>query len=430
MSQQTVFAIDQHALANGLRLVLCEDHVAPVVAVNLWYDVGSRHERPGRTGLAHLFEHLMFEGSRQVPAGGHFQLVAGAGGTLNATTSADRTNYFETVPAEHLDLALWLEADRMGGLLDALTQESLDNQRDVVKNERRQRYDNVPYGRVYETLCERLFPVGHPYHHQPIGSMEDLEAASLEDVQAFFRAHYAPNNAVLTVVGHIDPAAVVERVEHYFGAIPANPTIAPAPDSTLAAPLAAELQETVLDDVPDEAAWLAYRLPPEGDPVLDHLEVGFAVLGHGRGSTLKRKLVDAELAQGVNTSVARSLTGASVGLLQAIARSSMPIDQAEPVLRAEIARLADEGPTEAEVERAKAMLARQWLDRVGDLDGRADELSRFATQYGDPTRINDRTGVIMAVTADDIRTAFARHLVEAHPVVVKYVPAGEREAAA
>src|SRR5450432_2481796 len=188
-----------HRLDNGLRLVLSEDHLTPVAAVCLWYDVGSRYEVQGRTGLAHLFEHLMFQGSAQVKGNGHFELVQGAGGSLNGTTSFERTNYFETMPAHQL------EADRMGSLLAALDEESLANQRDVVKNERRQRYDNVPYGTAFERMTALAYPAGHPYHHTPIGSMADLDAVTLEDARAFFRANYAPDNAVLAVVGDIDP---------------------------------------------------------------------------------------------------------------------------------------------------------------------------------------------------------------------------------
>ncbi len=210
----------EHKLANGLRVVLSEDRLTPVAAVCLWYDVGSRHEVPGRTGLAHLFEHLMFQGSAQVKGNGHFELVQGAGGSLNGTTSFERTNYFETMPAHQVELALWLEADRMGTLLTALDEESMENQRDVVKNERRQRYDNVPYGTAFERLVAKIYPEGHPYHHTPIGSMADLDAASLEDAREFFRTYYAPGNAVLAVVGDIDSAQTLAWIEKYFGSIP------------------------------------------------------------------------------------------------------------------------------------------------------------------------------------------------------------------
>ncbi|HEX5825898.1 MAG TPA: pitrilysin family protein, partial [Candidatus Limnocylindrales bacterium] len=203
-------------LPNGLRLIVAEDHLAPVVAVNLWYDVGSKHEVPGKTGFAHLFEHVMFQGSAHVGKAEHMALVQGAGGTLNGTTWLDRTNYFETMPSHQLELALWLEADRMGTLLEALSQENLDNQREVVKNEKRWSYDNRPYGTWNEKILGHLFPEEHPYHHPTIGSMEDLDAASLDDVKAFFATYYAPNNAVLSVVGDCDRATVRALADKYF----------------------------------------------------------------------------------------------------------------------------------------------------------------------------------------------------------------------
>ena len=198
-------------LANGLRVIVAEDHLAPVVAVNVWYDVGSKHEVPGKTGFAHLFEHVMFQGSRHVAKAEHVALIQAAGGTMNGSTWLDRTNYFETLPAHQLELGLWLEADRMATLLDALSQENLDNQREVVKNEKRWSYDNRPYGSWQEKLQAHLFPPEHPYHHSTIGSMDDLDAASLEDVSAFFRTYYAPNNAVLSVVGDVETADVARR---------------------------------------------------------------------------------------------------------------------------------------------------------------------------------------------------------------------------
>src|SRR5688500_11806768 len=198
----------EDVLANGLRLIVAEDHLAPVAAVNIWYDVGSKHEQPGKTGFAHLFEHVMFQGSKHVSKAEHIALVQAAGGTMNGTTWLDRTNYFETMPSHQLDLALWLEADRMATLLDALSQENLDNQREVVKNEKRWSYDNRPYGTWQEKLQAHLYPPEHPYHHSTIGSMEDLDAASIDDVGEFFRTYYAPNNAVLSVVGDVDTPEV------------------------------------------------------------------------------------------------------------------------------------------------------------------------------------------------------------------------------
>ena len=220
-------------LPNGLRLIVAEDHLAPVVAVNLWYNVGSKHEVEGKTGFAHLFEHVMFQGSANVGKAEHMALVQAAGGTLNGTTWLDRTNYYETMPSHQLELAIWLEADRMGTLLEALTQENLDNQRDVVKNEKRWSYDNRPYGTWNEKLLGHLFPAEHPYHHPTIGSMADLDAASLDDVRAFFATWYAPNNAVMSVAGDCERAQVRAWADRYFGPIPANPSIPPLPDMTL-----------------------------------------------------------------------------------------------------------------------------------------------------------------------------------------------------
>lgn len=246
--------IETTRLDNGLRVVVSEDRTAPAVAVNLWYDVGSRHEPAGQTGFAHLFEHLMFEGSVNVAKTEHMKLIQGAGGSLNATTNPDRTNYFETVPAEHLELALWLEADRMGGLVPALTQETLDNQRDVVKNERRQRYENVPYGDAWLRLLPLLYPPGHPYHHATIGSMADLNAADLATFQAFHATYYAPNNAVLTVVGDAPAAEVFALADKYFGGLAPRLDIPAAPDGRTVPATGRPAVETVTADVPAPAS--------------------------------------------------------------------------------------------------------------------------------------------------------------------------------
>src|SRR5712691_4958810 len=225
MPTQPTVAFTDERLANGLRLIISVDRLAPVVAVNLCYDVGSKHEVEGKTGFAHLFEHVMFQGSRNVGKTEHMAYVQSAGGTMNGSTWLDRTNYYETLPSHQAELALWLEADRMGTLLDALSQENLDNQREVVKNEKRWSYDNRPYGSWNEKLQAHLFPPEHPYHHSTIGSMDDLDAATVEDVSAFFRTYYAPNNAVLSVVGDVESADVVAAAGRYFGAIEPNPDI-------------------------------------------------------------------------------------------------------------------------------------------------------------------------------------------------------------
>ena len=262
----------EHRLDNGLRLVLSEDHLTPVAAVCLWYDVGSRYEVQGRTGLAHLFEHLMFQGSAQVKGNGHFELVQGAGGSLNGTTSFERTNYFET-------------------MLAALDEESLANQRDVVKNERRQRYDNVPYGTAFERMTALAYPGGHPYHHTPIGSMADLDAVTLEDARAFFRANYAPNNAVLAVVGDIDPEQTRRWAEEYFGSIPSHEGKVAPRDGTLPDIIGGELRVEIQEEVPARALMAAYRLPHDGTRECDAAEVALTVLGDGMSSRLYNRLV-------------------------------------------------------------------------------------------------------------------------------------------
>ena len=295
-----IITFSDDRLANGLRVIVAEDHLAPVVAVNLWYDVGSKHEQPGRTGFAHLFEHVMFQGSKHVGKAEHIAIVQAAGGTMNGSTWLDRTNYFETLPAHRLELALWLEADRMATLPDALSQENLDNQREVVKNEKRSSYDNRPYGSWQEKIQAHLFPPEHPYHHSTIGSMADLDAASLDDVIAFFRTYYAPNNAVLSIVGDVDTAAALAAVERYFGAIPANPSIPKLGDLTLPPTLGGEVRETVRDRVPLPRVYVAFRAPVFGDPRLDALDIASQILAGGKGSRLDRRLVRTErIAQDV-----------------------------------------------------------------------------------------------------------------------------------
>ena len=215
MSQLTI-PVERHSLDNGLKIVLSQDRTVPVVAVNLWYGVGSRNETTGKTGFAHLFEHMMFQGSAHVPKNRHFELIERAGGTLNASTWFDRTNYFETMPSHDLELVLWLESDRMGWMVEAMDQEKLDNQRDVVKNEKRQRYDNQPYGDWDEQLQALLYPEAHPYHHSVIGSMADIDAATLDDVASFFKTFYVPNNAVITIAGDFERDDALELLNKYL----------------------------------------------------------------------------------------------------------------------------------------------------------------------------------------------------------------------
>lgn len=413
--------IADHRLPNGLRVVAVEDRAAPVTAVNLWYDVGSRHEPADRTGFAHLFEHLMFQGSRNVGPAEHFSYVQGVGGTLNGTTSFDRTNYFETVPSHALELALWLEADRMGTLLDALTQDNLDNQRDVVKNERRQRYDNVPYGTAWERLFALAFPEGHPYHHLPIGSMEHLDAASLEDVKAFFTTWYAPDNATLTIVGDRPTAESIAAAEAAFGWIPRGGP-RPVPSSGFIGPLDSEQRVTVDDeDIPAESVYTVYRIPADGTPECDAVEVALAVLGEGSSSWMASQLVrHDQLAQSVQTGVQRLVGGASLALVIGRARSGVELSWLEAGIDAQIARLAADGPDEASMERAKALLERHYLDSVSTAEGLADEINRHATLFGDPGGVDDVLTRWAAVTPEQVQAATASLLLPTNRAVVAY----------
>jgi predicted Zn-dependent peptidase len=413
----------EHRLDNGLRLVLSEDHLTPVAAVCLWYDVGSRQEVEGRTGLAHLFEHLMFQGSAQVKGNGHFELIQGAGGSLNGTTSFERTNYFETMPAHQLELALWLEADRMGSLLAALDEESLENQRDVVKNERRQRYDNVPYGTAFERMTALAYPEGHPYHHTPIGSMADLDAVTLDDARAFFRANYAPNNAVLAIVGDIDPEQTLAWVEKYFGSIPSYEGKVPPRDGTLPDIIGRELREEIEEDVPARALMATYRLPHDGTRAADAAEVALTVLGDGMSSRLYNRLVRRDrTAITAGFGMLRLVGAPSLGWLDVKASGGAEIAQIEAAVDEELARLGAEAPSDEEMERAQALLEREWLDRLGTVAGRADELCRFAVLFGDPQLAFTAVNRILDVTAEEVRAVAAARLRPDNRAVLVYEP--------
>ncbi|MEH1101811.1 M16 family metallopeptidase [Micromonospora sp. CPCC 205561] len=417
--------IETTRLDNGLRVVVSEDRTAPAVAVNLWYDVGSRHEPEGQTGFAHLFEHLMFEGSVNVAKTEHMKLVQGSGGSLNATTNPDRTNYFETVPAEHLELALWLEADRMGGLVPALTQETLDNQRDVVKNERRQRYDNVPYGDAWLRLLPLLFPPGHPYHHATIGSMADLNAADLATFQAFHETYYAPNNAVLTVVGDASAAEVFALADKYFGAIPPRADIPPAPDGRHVPATGRPAVETVTAEVPAPRVYVAHRTHPFGSPGYDVVTVLATVLGSGRGSRLYQRLADGErIAQpDLVGAYGVDLAHAPAPLIAtATARPGISADRLAAGLAEVVDELATVPVTAAELDRAKSLLSTSWWRQMSTVDGRADTLGRYATQFGDPARAAGRLPAWLAVTAEQIAEAAAEVLAADDRVTLTYLP--------
>ncbi|HSJ06043.1 MAG TPA: pitrilysin family protein [Longimicrobiales bacterium] len=413
---------EEHSLENGLRVVLSRDDRSPVVAVNLWYNVGSRNERPGRTGFAHLFEHMMFQGSANVPEAGHFAFIEKAGGSLNGSTWLDRTNYFETLPAHYLDLGLWLESDRLGWLLPAMTQAKLDNQRDVVKNERRWRVDNQPYGDWDERLQAMMYPPDHPYHHSVIGSMEDLDAASLEDVEAFFRTYYAPNNAVLSLVGDFEPARALERVRRFFGDIPRGPAVPPIPGRTTLPPvLGAEVRDTVEQDISLARVYEAYRIPAYGTDGYYPALVAAYVLAFGRASLLYRTLVrDRQLAQDVVAYAFPIVVGASMMVSWATARQDVDVDELEVALSGQIEALAT--ADDADIERAVALIETRHLLDLQTVDERADQLSMHATLFDDPGRINTELERMRSVTAAAVRSFAEQYLRRENRAVLRYVP--------
>lgn len=375
--------LSQHRLDNGLRVVLRRDASLPLVAVNLWYHVGSKNERPGRTGFAHLFEHMLFQGSEHVGTNEHFRQIQQVGGVANGSTWYDRTNYYETVPAHNLDLALWLESDRMGFFLPALTQQNLDNQRDVVTNERRQRVENQPYGRAGETLNGLLFPDDHPYHWPVIGYMEDIAAATLEDVRAFFSTYYTPSNAVISVVGDVDPAEALERVDAWFGEIPPGP---PVPPVSVPGPTRrGEPRRTVLpDDVRLSRVYIGFRAPAYGQRAWYAADLLAAVLAGGKSSPLYRDLVyERQIAQDVGVSVGPQEDGGSFTLIST-ARPGVPAEALEEALLEHLAAAAANPPDEADFERARNRLLTDYYSGLQKLDTVADQLSQFATYFDDP----------------------------------------------
>jgi predicted Zn-dependent peptidase len=417
--------IERYELGNGLKVVLSEDHTNPIVALNLWYNVGSRNEVPGRTGLAHLFEHMMFQGSQHVPETGHIAHVERVGGSLNGSTWLDRTNFYETVPSDRLELVLWLESDRLGCYLPALTQEKLDNQRDVVKNERRQRVDNQPYGDWDERLQAMLFPPDHPYHHSVIGSMEDLDAASLDDVADFFRTYYAPNNAVLTLCGDFDPAEARRLVDRWFGPIPRGPAIPPLPGRPVLDPfkLGREVRHTSVGGVPLPRVYLAWRIPAYGTPDYYAADVACELLAGGKSARLYRHLVrERRLARSVAAFLLPVVTGGSAMIARGNASAGDDPAVLERAMLDEVERLAAGLVDPVEMERAITGLEARHLFDLQKVNERADQISMLTTYFDQPELVATEVERYRAVTAEDVRRVAAGYLTADNRVVLTYVP--------
>ena len=418
-------------LDNGLRVVVSPTPGLGVVAVNLWYAVGSRHEQPDRQGFAHLFEHLMFQGSRHVKSGDHFALLQGNGASLNATTSFDRTNYFESMPSGVLDLALWLEADRMAYLDEVLTQENFRNQVDVVAQERSQRMDNVPYGTVFEKALPLIFEPDHPYGHLPIGNMKHLAEANLAEVSAFHARFYMPNNAVLSVVGDVEVDDAFSRVERFFGHIAPGVTPQHAPATTLP-PVTDPGRLDVVDEVPAPAVWFACRLPADAPDARDLAAVALAtsILGDGETSRLYRRLVRQEQIAvsagiGINTLVA----GNSLGLGSVRSIPGQNLDRVVDVFDEVVQKFAVDGPTDDELAVARAQAERDWLDEMGTAAGRADAISGCALLFDDPEALNERLPLLRSITADEVREVTQTWLLAMLNAQVRVVPTGHDVAA-
>ncbi|HEX2092237.1 MAG TPA: pitrilysin family protein [Longimicrobiaceae bacterium] len=424
LTQPVRISLETYRLANGLNVILSRDTSVPVVAVNVWYHVGSGDERAGRTGFAHLFEHMMFQGSQNVGDDQHFRLIQEAGGTLNGTTNTDRTNYFQAVPSNFLERVLWQEADRMGFLLPAMTQQKLDNQRSVVQNERRQNYDNAPYGLVPETMAAALYPAGHPYSWTTIGSLTDLNAAALEDVQDFFRTYYTPRNASLSIVGDFDPAQAKAWVEKYFGGLPAGPAVErrrPAPVR-----LTEEKRVVLEDRVQLPRLYVTWPSPALGEEGDADMAVLAYILAGDRSSRLTQRLVYAEqTAQTVNASQnARPLAG-QFGIT-VTARPGTDLNRVLASVDAEVARLLTDPPTEREIQQARNNLEAGFIQQMQTLLGRADVLNRYAVFRGDPAALERDFARYATVTPASLQAA-ARRWLSPNRVLLSVVPRGQTQ---
>ena len=416
--------VESYHLPNGLHVVLSEDHTAPIVAVNLWYHVGSANERLDRTGFAHLFEHMLFQGSANVAANEHFELVQRAGGTLNGSTWLDRTNYYETVPSHQIALALWLEADRMGRMLPGLTQQKLDTQRDVVKNERRWSVDNQPYGTWWERLPALCFPEEHPFHHSLIGSMEHLTDASLDDIADFFRTYYTPDNAVLTVAGDFDRTETRRLIEEYYGPISRGAPRPPLRDMTLP-PTFGDTRRTV---VPDAVAlprlFVACRTPVFGSDGYYAASLAAAILGLRTGCRLEQSLVRqqriASQASAFTYDLAR---GSDLLVVDATAHPDVTPAQLEAAVLGELDLMHQHGVTDVEVQRARALIETSFVTSMQSAAERADQLSRFATYFGDATLINDQVERYGATTTAAVSALARERLGPDNRALLMFVPA-------
>ena len=418
----------KRTLSNGLDVIVHEDHHVPIVALNIWYHVGSKNERPGRTGFAHLFEHLMFEGSQHHDSG-YFPPLQQAGALLNGSTNSDRTNYWEVVPKSAIDLALWMESDRMGYLLPALTQQRFETQRDVVLNERRQNYENRPYGLALMAITAAMFPDDHPYHWMTIGSAADIRAMQLDEVRDFFRTYYHPSNASLTLAGDIEAERGFVLVEHYFGELP--PGVRPHP-VLAAAELERELRLLLEDRVEMPRVYMAWHSPAmfhDGDAEMDLLA---DLLANGKTSRLYRTLV---YEQRVALDVSAYQNSRELGgffLLIATAAPGRSLTEITALIDVELQRVIDKGPSDAEMERARAQTEAHFMYRiqtVGGFGGKSDQLNAYNVFCGDPAFFAADLNRYRNATSDGVSGTARRYLGFDRRVVLSIVPRGQQSLA-
>jgi len=414
--------VEQYQLKNGLTVLLSEDHSLPMVSLEVLYLVGSGHERVGRTGFAHLFEHLMFQGSEHFDHE-YFKPYEPIGGRVNGTTSQDRTNFFETIPSNYLKMSLWMESDRMQNLLPALTQAKLDNQREVVKNERRQRYENTPYGMAWWYLGENLYPAGHPYHHTPIGSHADLTAATLEDVKQFFEQYYVPANAALTLVGDFQSAEAKQLIEYYFGSIPPGARAA-RPNPPLPEPRAVHLTKT--DDVPLPRIYLAWHSPALFKPGDAELDLFSNVLAAGKSSRLFYPLVyDQKVAKEVNAyQVSQALS--SVYVVEATAAPGQTVEILYNAVIAALTKALTTPPSDAELGRAVSAYKKNFYGQVEAVQSRASTLSTYFLHTGRGDYLQQDLTRYLSATPSGVLAAAQRYIDLSHVVRIDIVP-GKKE---
>ncbi|HNR67986.1 MAG TPA: pitrilysin family protein [bacterium] len=418
-------------LPNGLHVILHEEHTVPMVSVNIWYHVGSSREKPGRTGFAHLFEHIMFEGSAHVPEGKFDEWLEAAGAKNNGSTSTDRTNYWMDLPSNALDLALFLESDRMGYLLQSLTPESVEGQRQVVMNERRQNYENEPYGLASILIAENLYPPDHPYHWPTIGSMEDLQAATFDDVVEFFQSYYGPQNAGLAIAGDIDLEQTRQAVEKWFGEIPAGPAVPPlAPPAVY---LTAEKRLVMQDKVQLPRLYMTWSTPAAFHPGDAECDILASLLAGGKNSRLYKRLVyEQQLAQDV-AAYQFSSRLASEFLIVATARQGHSLTELEKIIQEEVDRIRTQEADSREVQRTVNQVEAQFLENlenVGGFSGKADLLNRYFYLTGIPDYFNEDLQRYRSLETSDVRAVANRYLRDDGRVVLSVVPLGHPELAA